>query len=632
MSEAESDGLLDPALKDALFRALSQDTPGYLTCIDREHRVLFINRTLSRKRSELLGKRAETFIADQHYETGSRCIEDAFQTGRPTEAEYDAVLADGQRRYFKSRVVPVQASDGHAVALMWTEDITEKRKRESELEESLRFRNLVVENIPDFIVLVDRERRLLWVNRTAPGLTQADVLGMPVDAFVAPESLPIVRATLADAFESGKSGQYEVHGYGDGESTAWYLTRVVPVSRGTQGKPGQVESALLMTSDISELKKAEQALLATEEQLHRAQRLESIGQLAGGIAHDFNNLLQVIQSSLHYVQRAEGDIRAVNEELDQIARATQRAAELTSHLLAIGRRKRIEPKHADLDALVGGCVRMLRRTIPENVQFTYQGPQEPCFVAVDAPHFEQVLINLCVNARDAMPGGGKLGVRVEPESQQLVQVVVEDTGSGIPHENLSRVFEPFFTTKGAGSGLGLAVAAGIVAAHGGSIVAESDGKHGTTLRVRLPRVPALASQRAQLGRALPGGSGTILIAEDEELVRAQLARLLKSAGYQVLQADNGALAVELFEQHQREIDLVLLDVIMPELDGWQAYQQMLKLDSNVKALFSTGYAASALPEDFAARGARFISKPYSPQVLLAEVASLLKGTPLPRQP
>jgi two-component system, cell cycle sensor histidine kinase and response regulator CckA len=492
---------------------------------------------------------------------------------------------------------------------------------ESELQQSLEFRRLVVENLPDFVVLIDRERRFLWVNRVAPGLTPREVLGTPLDAFTSAEGLPIMRAAVEAAFESGKVGQYEVQGYRDGKTTAWYLTRVVPIL----GGEGRVESAMLMTSDISELKQAEQALRATEEQLHRAQRLESIGQLAGGIAHDFNNLLQVIQGSLHFVKRAIANGSAIDEELGQIERAADRAAELTSHLLTIGRRKRIEPKRVNLDALVAECVRMLRRTIPEHIQFDYRGPSEPCFADVDAPHLEQVLINLCVNARDAMPDGGKLTIRVEPVSQAMLEIAVEDTGLGIARENLGRVFEPFFTTKGAGSGLGLAVATGIVAAHRGTIHAESDVGKGTTLRVRLPRAPAAENEPRRINNELTGGSGLILIAEDEDSVRAQLARILTSAGYRVLEAENGARAVQLFKEHRGEIALVVLDVIMPELDGWQACIQMMALQPRLKVLLTTGYAASVLPEDFAADGARLVSKPYSPAILLAEVCALLTG-------
>jgi two-component system cell cycle sensor histidine kinase/response regulator CckA len=266
---------------------------------------------------------------------------------------------------------------------------------------------------------------------------------------------------------------------------------------------------------------------------------------------------------------------------------------------------------------------MLRRAIPENIGIRYDGLAEQQFVELDAPQFEQVLINLCVNARDAMPQGGTLTIRIAPAGATHVLMSVADTGTGIAAADLPRVFEPFFTTKGAGSGLGLAVAAGIVSAHGGLLTAESDGQHGTTMSVRLPLVAPEAAPSAPTPARSSTGSGVILVAEDEELVRSQLVRTLESAGYTVLQAAHGLRAVELFREHHQRIDLVILDVVMPELDGWQAYLRIREMQPRVRVLFTTGYAASVLPEDFGARGARLLSKPYKPQVLLAQIRELL---------
>jgi len=381
---------------------------------------------------------------------------------------------------------------------------------------------------------------------------------------------------------------------------------------------------LMISSDITERKRAEYALRETEEQLHRAQRLESLGQLSGGIAHDFNNLLQVIDGNLTYAQERLKQGKSVDEELEQALRATERAAELTTHLLAIGRRQRMDGKCVELGGLVSESVRMLRRVIPEHVRLEYQAPSAPLFVELDAPQFEQVLINLCVNARDAMPDGGVLTVRVEPEGQDHIVLKVSDTGLGILPENLQRVFEPFYTTKGAGSGLGLAVAAGIIAAHGGVIFAESDGRSFTTMNVRLPRVGPDQLSAPSAVRPLPGGQGVILVAEDEPMVRAQLVRVLTHAGYTVLEAENGARAVEIFQSRRGKVDLVLLDMIMPELDGWQAFLKIEALAPDIKVLFSTGYAANVLPQDFAERGARVLSKPYKPHTLLTQIRELLE--------
>jgi two-component system cell cycle sensor histidine kinase/response regulator CckA len=621
MNGHEPGGHLDDAFQLALFRALVRGVESYLSCIDRQRRVLFLNRTLTRDLSNILGKSIDDFITPSHRQAAVACMERAFASAQCQQVEFTALLATGERQHLITRVVPFRGPAGQELALLITNDVSEPRRLAQELERSMEFRRQVVENLPDFVALLDREHRYVWVNRLAPQLTMADVIGAKMDAFLAPASLSKSNAALEAAFESGTIGQIELEGYHDGEKTAWYAVRIVPVI-----SDGKIEHVLVLTADITERRRAELALRQTEEQLQRAQRLESLGQLAGGIAHDFNNLLQVIEGNLSFVKQGLKEGQTPNDELDQALRATERAAELTSHLLAIGRRKRVDSKRVELGTLVGESIRMLRRAIPENVVLSYERPASPHYVALDAPQFEQVLINLCVNARDAMPEGGTLSVRIEADGPAHVLLSVCDTGEGIAPENMSRIFEPFFTTKGAGSGLGLAVAAGIVAAHGGVIAAESDGTRGTVVKVRLPCVPPISAHPTPDPDRAQSGAGLILVAEDEDLVRVQVERILRRAGYTVLQANNGRRAVELFRERPAEIDLLILDVVMPELDGWRAYLLMEELKPDVKVLFTTGYAADVLPQDFGSRGARLLSKPYKPQRLLEQVRELLNQT------
>jgi PAS domain S-box-containing protein len=572
---------------------------------------------VSGKLPENLAKRIEDFVDAAHRQALIDCVEAAFASGEQRELAYSVVLGDGKHMHIATRVMPFRGPLGDELALMLTEDASDRERLLDEHERSIEFRRRVVEHLPDFVTMLDREHRFVWVNRVAPGLTFDDVIGKKIEEFG--NFRAAGQAVIEAAFETATIGQYETEGYGDGNATAWYLVRVVPIVL-----DGKVDHVLAITSDITERKRAEHALRRTEEQLHQAQRLESVGQLAGGVAHDFNNLLQVIQGNLYFVEQNLKNGQSATEELEQAQRATERAAELTSHLLAIGRRKRVDSKRVELGMLVEHSMRMLRRAIPENIVIDYVAPTSAYFVELDAPQFEQVLINLCVNARDAMPAGGTLTIRIDPADATHVVMSVVDTGTGIAAGDLARVFEPFFTTKGAGSGLGLAVAAGIIAAHRGVISAESDGRRGTTMKVRLPRV-ASATEAPSPPRARSiAGSGVILVAEDEDLVRSQLVRILESAGYTVLQAANGALAVETFRERQREIDLVILDVVMPVLDGWQAFLRIAELRPRVKVLFTTGYAASVLPDDFGARGARLLSKPYKPEALLAQVHELLE--------
>jgi CheY-like chemotaxis protein/two-component sensor histidine kinase len=348
--------------------------------------------------------------------------------------------------------------------------------------------------------------------------------------------------------------------------------------------------------------------------------------LAGGIAHDFNNLLQVIQTNLQLAAELVEPSGLAVEELSEALRATERAAELTTHLLAIGRRQRVDPRSVDLSQLVERSLRMLRRVIPESIELVFDPAREPCFASVDPPQLEQVLLNLCLNARDAMPNGGKLDVRVQvvvDQGRKLARLVVADTGVGIPEGDLKQVFEPFFTTKRTGSGLGLAVAAGIVAAHGGTIGAESRLGQGASFTVDIPASSTIPEPQGAAPSLEMRGSELVLVAEDDPLVRAQAVRVLQRAGYSVLEAENGLQALEVFGARRAEIALVLLDVIMPGLDGWQVFLRLEALDPAVKVLFITGYAASALPNDFSTRGKRLLSKPYKPRALLELVRSVL---------
>jgi PAS domain S-box-containing protein len=612
------DPFLDAALQNALLHGLLTALPSYVACLDRERRLLFVNRTLTRNIADVLGKPIELYVEAAHRQSVIAAIELAFSMGERQVVQYAAATADGKIRQLTAEVHPLSDPSGRSLALLLITDETERRHLPSELPRSEAFERRVIENLPDYVSMLDREHRFIWVNRVAPGLDVEQVLGVTIETFLAPDSIAPTSAAIDAAFTTGLAGQCETEGYRDAHSTRWVLNRAVPLDRG-----GKVDAVLLITSDISQLKRAEQALREKDKQLQHAQHLESIGQLAGGIAHDFNNLLQVIDGNLHFVREGLANGEGINEDLEQALRATRAAAELTSRLLAVGRRKRLAPTRVDLGALTSVNMRMLRAAIPENVNILFEPPAEPCFVQVDAPEFEQVLINLCVNARDAMPHGGNLRIWIEPDGVDHVALNVTDDGVGIPKEHLARVFEPFFSTKVAGSGLGLAVVAGIIAAHGGTIDAESDGVRGTTMRVRLLRTKGEPQPPRPVNESTLEARATILVAEDEPLVRAQVVRILEGAGHIVLSAENGLRAIELFQAAGGSINLLVLDAIMPHCDGWRAYVEIARVEPGIKALFTTGYAANVLPPDFSARGAQLLSKPFKPADLVAKVNAML---------
>jgi PAS domain S-box-containing protein len=607
--------VLDEVFWRSLCRALESTIDGSVSCIDRRRRILYLGPSRASAPAAAIGKRVDELVPPLERAAAVDCIERAFESQEPQRLEYDAISADGRRLRSSMRVVPFEGPGDEPLLLHIT---TEAVQRAPEHDRNREFQQQVVEHLPDFIAVMDREHRFVWLNRYVPGVPPTEVIGKTLDAFVTPEGVAQAHAAMDAAFASLSPQGYEIEGRNAEGSWAWYAVRVVPITTSSLA-----QYVLLITTDVTERRRAADALREKEERLHRAQHLESLGQLAGGIAHDFNNLLQVIEGNLSFVRDGMRRGELPLEDVEQALRATERAGELTSRLLAVGRQSRVAPQRVELGALVEQEMRMLRRVIPENVELSYDRPATPFFVAVDASSFEQVLINLCVRARDAMPQGGSVQLRIAADGCEHVVLSVTDTGKGIPPENLTRIFEPFFLANGAGFGLGLAVAAGLMAAHGGDITAHSDGRRGTTMKLRFPRIVEAAPESASPSELALHGTGLILVAEDEDLVRTQVVRMLSRAGYGVLQASNGAKAVEMFAEHADDIDLVLLDVVMPVLDGWRAYQRILELRPAVKAIFTTGYAANVLPPDFAARGARLLSKPYKRQELLAEVRELL---------
>jgi two-component system cell cycle sensor histidine kinase/response regulator CckA len=379
-----------------------------------------------------------------------------------------------------------------------------------------------------------------------------------------------------------------------------------------------------------------------EGQLAQSSKLESLGRLAGGIAHDFNNLLTIILSQATLIEEsiADGTIRG---ELRKIRTAADRAAVLTKQLLAFARRQIYEPRVVDLNEVISTTEQMLRRLIGEDIELVTRTLSEPATVRVDPRGVEQVLVNLAVNARDAMPSGGTLTIALGAAAftQQYVDrhadatpgpchvVTVADTGTGIEPEHIDHVFEPFYTTKpeGQATGLGLAMVYGFVRQSGGHVHLSSIAGRGTKISVYLPRVaPHLPPPR--LGAPAGPSSGvvqTILLVEDDEGVRDIAGGVLRRAGYRVLEAADGIEALELDAMFGAGIDLVLTDVVMPRLGGPELVRRLAARAPGRKVLFTSGYSASPVSETLEP-GQSFLQKPYLPSTLVAAVRALLEGT------
>ncbi len=381
-----------------------------------------------------------------------------------------------------------------------------------------------------------------------------------------------------------------------------------------------------------------------EEQVREAQKTEAVGRLAGGVAHDFNNLLQIISGHAQFALEPQTSEAERAECLDQVMQASNRAAQLTQQLLAFGRRQPLQRTDTDLHEVVSRHLKMIRRVIGENLTVNFFPAKELWNVCVDQGQIEQVLLNICVNSRDAMPDGGQLSISLEnvqldpafchahswARPGSFVMLTTSDTGCGMDKSTLSRIFDPFFTTKpkSKGSGLGLSVVQGIVHQHEGFINVYSEPKWGTTFKIYFPAADPKARPASSPipPPKAPAASGTILVVEDEADVRNLTSRILVRAGYEVMTAVNGAEAVQLFQTQAQKIRLVLLDVIMPVMNGPEACRQIRAIKPDVPVLFCSGYSAESIDYHFEfSQTLQLIQKPCNPTHLLDRIAEMLHG-------
>jgi PAS domain S-box-containing protein len=547
--------------------------------------------------------------------------------------------------------------DDRFLAIASVRDITERKRAEA------KFRSLL-EAAPDAIVGVNAGGLIALVNTQAEalfGYERNQLIGRPVELLVPGAALNIHSPNPDPGFRDPRTRPAE----------AW-ITLAGIRADGSEF-PAEVslssietEDGLLVCAairDVSERVEAQhdrdrmEAQLERdrlERQLHQSQRLESLGQLAGGVAHDFNNLLAAILNYVSFVDEeiaAEIALRpshesarlsAVLEDVSQIGAAAERAARLTHQLLAFGRREVIKPEIIDFNAIVAEVEELLRTTIGEHVELITRCAADLGHVLADRGQMEQVLLNLAVNARDAMPTGGTLIIdtgnftvddayaAVDPqlEAGPYVRLRVADNGSGMSRETIERAFEPFFSTKPKekGSGLGLATVYGIVNQAGGMVDLESDLGTGTTITILLPAVASIIKQPdtpRQSTRRSHGGE-TILVVEDEDLVLDVATRILTRHGYRVLGARDGSEALELIQEHKGTIHLLLTDVVMPGLTGNQVAERVSELRPKIRVLYMSGYPESVITsQGVVQRGIHLVLKPFVATDLLDHVRATL---------
>jgi PAS domain S-box-containing protein len=514
-----------------------------------------------------------------------------------------------------------------------------KRSVEDALRHSEERYRRIVDTMNEGVWMLDQSARTSYVNHQMAemlGYAVPELLGREVFDFLDPATRLEAEPNFGRRAPRLKE-QYDFRFRRQDGSDLWAIFTTSPLL----DEQGQFIGTLGVVTDITERRRAEGERQRLETQLFQAQKMESIGTLAGGVAHDFNNLLTAILGNTQLLRRRMQMEPKLQGFLADIESAAQRASALTQQLLAFSRRQHLKRVTINLNELLSNFIKMLQRIIGEDVEVRLHVAPSLAPVYVDPAQIEQVVMNLAVNARDAMPGGGQLLIEThhvmldEAYCQQrpwakpgpYVQLIVSDTGCGMDAETRQHIFEPFFTTKelGKGTGLGLSVVYGIIKQHDALIHVYSEVGQGSAFKLYFPvaeqrevETPAKAQEEPR------GGTETILVAEDEEALCRLAQSILQELGYKVLVARDGQEAVDLFAAHRGRIDLMLLDVIMPRLGGWEAFEQIRKLGGTRPAIFMTGYSSEKVQsQPSAAAGAVVMEKPYTIQALGLKVREVL---------
>lgn len=536
---------------------------------------------------------------------------------------------DGTRRVLSSEYFPVRVGEKLFLGGFF-QDVTERYKAEQARRESEARYRALAESSEDLIVLLDREGRILYANSAVArelGRPLEEILGRPVVEFLplAEPQAPYVH--VRKVFDQGTSLRLE-HQFPLGDKV-WLHTWLVPI----RDAEGQVYGVLTVYRDVTERKRL-------EEQLQQAVKMEAIGRLAGGIAHDFNNLLTAIGGYAHLLRKSLGEDDPRHRDVEEILAATDRATSLTRQLLAFSRCQIFRLEVLNLNTVLTEMEKMLRRLIGEDIALVTALAEDLGQVEADRSQVEQVILNLVVNAREAMPRGGTLTLEtanvflddayarqhlgVKPGPYVLLAVV--DTGVGMDAETLRHIFDPFFTTKETGTGLGLSTVYGIVKQSNGHIWVYSEPGQGTTFKIYLPRVekPARPAPQPPTITGLPHGTETVLVVEDAEAVREFAARVLQELWYTVLTATSGAEALQVAEGYDGLIHLLLTDVVMPGMNGQALRERLAERRPGLKVLYMSGYTENAIVlQGVLKRGTPYIQKPFTPSDLARRVRQVL---------
>ncbi len=618
------------AESEARFRSLVNSVDDLIVTLDRNHRITgaygrwlaryelnpetFVGRTIR----DLAG--AESAVV--HEQANRRAL-----AGEKVLYEWSLVWA-GETHWFQTSLSPLQNFKGAVMGVVGVgREITERKRAEELLIEQA----ALLDQANDAIMVLNMDDRICFWNRGAER-----VYGWPAGTATGRNALELLATqSLAEHAEAAQQAITKGEWVGELRHRTRDGKEVIVASRWTLvcDPTSRPQSRLIINTDVTEKKRLEARFL-------RAQRMEGIGTLAGGVAHDFNNLLTVI---LGYTDMLLADMDSQDPShgiVSEIHKAGERATALTRQLLAFSRKQVMTPTVLDLNVLVREIEKMLRRLIGEDVELDITLASDLDRIKADPGQIEQVILNLAVNARDAMPQGGDLLIRTanvsfdrprdEPPlaAGDYVVLTVRDTGCGMDEATKSRIFEPFFSTKepGQGTGLGLSTVFGIVQQSGGQIEVETALGRGTTFRVYFPAASGSISARrsGSGGFRMPSGTETLLVVEDEAQVRGLTSLALKASGYRVLEAANGPSAIAICKRHPEPIDLLVTDVVMPKMSGRELAGQLAELRPSMKVLFLSGYTNDAiLRHGIQESRSPFLQKPFTPSALVQKVREVL---------
>ena len=585
------------------------------------------------------------------------------ETGLPFAVQVRKQLPSGELRWSLIRATyHTTLPDGSAVINGFELDITEQKRS----EEGLQLRNRILEIIPHGVLVADScapDHPITYVNpgfERLTGYSVAEVAGRNCRFLQGAETDPLTTARLRAAIQANESCMVELMNYRKDGTPFWNALTVAPLSDDT----GTVTHMVGVQTDVTAFK-------LLEAQFQQAQKMEAVGRLAGGVAHDFNNILTIVNSYCEMILRAHTLDPSIRRQVGQIRDASERGAALTNQLLAFSRKQVVKPVVLDLNQVITRMQKMITRLIGEDIAMHIQLAPQPPYIKMDLGQFEQILLNLAVNARDAMPKGGMLTIRLHtvyypPHSLNLtmpgllgaafsavnlpaisppavyppgsyppgnyVQISVYDTGEGMNEQTRAHIFEPFFTTKpsGKGTGLGLSTVYGVVSQNGGFIHVESEVGRGSAFHLWLPQTEAVVTTIMPLpaassiwGSQLDGGTETILVVEDDNQIRALTTLILQEKGYTILAAANAREATELAASAPYAIDLLVTDMIMPGGNGLELFALLTARQPTLKVLFVSGYTQLEISQHELVIANDFLPKPFTLELLLRKVRDVL---------